>query len=726
MPDNLKLKIEDGFAIIEFDQPDSKVNVLSSPAMAELETIISQLNDWSGSSPTSHPEDLERSERDEGSKGLKGLLIASAKPDVFIAGADIREIENIKSYSEAEAVVKKGQKILNALEKLTIPTIALINGACLGGGLELALVCDYRLASFDKNVKLGLPEVRLGVIPGFGGTKRLARLIGLRKALEMILSGDPVSSGEALKIGLVDKLASRNRLLEDGIQLLKDKKIKRNRFKPGIKGWMNILIDRTFLGRTILVNQTKKVLLKTTRGQYPAPLKAIEAVSKNYTSSLEKSLAREARAFSGLVISPTAKNLISVFYLLEKYKKIKWSDAEPAKINKCGLLGAGVMGGGIAQLLSFYGIPVRMKDLNYQALGRGLKQAKEVYDYAVKKKKIKPGQAAMGMGLISPTTTYQGFSGADLIIEAVMEDMDIKKSVFRELDSITKPDAILASNTSCLSINQMAEGVRDRSRVLGIHFFNPVHRMPLIEIIRTKETSARAIAAAVGFTRRVGKIPIVVSDTCGFLINRVLLTYLNEAGRMLEQGAGIKNIDTVMLEFGMPMGPFTLMDEIGLDVGYKVALILENNFGENMKVSEILKKIYEKKWFGKKSGKGFYIHRGKNKRVNKEVYNLLSAFPKSNISAEEALQRMVYRMINEAALCLEQKVCLEPSDVDIGMIMGTGFPAFRAGLLRYADSIGCDKIADTLQGFREKYKSERFSPCDYLLGLAKTKGGFYR
>ena len=323
----------------------------------------------------------------------------------------------------------------------------------------------------------------------------------------------------------------------------------------------------------------------------------------------------------------------------------------------------------------------------------------------VKKKKIKPHQAAFGIGLISSTANYQGFSNADLIIEAVMEDMNIKKSVFRELDSIAKPDAVLASNTSCLSVSQMSEGVKDKSRVLGIHFFNPVHRMPLIEIIRTPQTSGAAIATAVEFTRRVGKIPIVVSDTCGFLINRVLLTYLNEAARMLEEGLSIEKIDSIMLRFGMPMGPFTLMDEVGLDVGYKVALILENNFGEKMKVAVIMKKVYEKKWFGKKSGIGFYLHKGKNRVVNKEAYHLLSGATKASVSEEEVLDRMVYRMINEAALCLEEKVCPEPSDVDIGMIMGTGFPAFRAGLLRYADSIGCDKIVDALQGFREKYKS---------------------
>lgn len=704
MQKSLKLKIENGFAVIEFDQPDSKINALSSSSLAELETIIAQLNN---------------------TQDLKGLLIASAKPDVFIAGADIKEIEKLKSHSDTEAIVKKGQKILNALEGLNVPTAALINGVCLGGGLELALVCDYRLAGFNNRVKLGLPEVKLGVIPGFGGTKRLARLVGLRKALEMILSGDPISSSEALKIGLVDALASENRLLEEGIQFLKEKKTKRNRFKPRLKGWINILLDRTFLGRLILVNQARKFVLKATKGQYPAHLKAIDVVSKNYTSSLEKALDREARAFSELGISPITKNLIAVFYLIEKYKKAKWSDAAPAKINKCGLLGAGVMGGGISQLLSFYGISVRMKDLNYQALARGLKQAKEIYDYMVKKKKIKPHQAAFGMGLISSAVDYRGFSNADLIIEAVMEDENIKKSVFRELDSIASPGAVLASNTSCLSISRMSEGVKDKSRVLGIHFFNPVHRMPLIEIIRTPQTSGAAIATAVEFARQVGKIPIVVSDTCGFLINRVLLAYLNEAARMLEEGLSIEKIDSVMLRFGMPMGPFTLMDEVGLDVGYKVALILENNFGDKMKVSGIMKKVYEKKWFGKKSGIGFYVHKGKNRVVNKEVYHLLSCAPKAGASEEDILERIVYRMINEAALCLEEKVCLEPSDVDIGMIMGTGFPAFRAGLLRYADSIGCDKIADALQRFREKYKSERFLPCDYLLKLAKGKGKFY-
>jgi len=699
----LKLRIENNFAVIEFDQPDAKVNVLSSLSLSELQEIIRQLGKR---------------------KDLSGAFITSAKPDIFIAGADIKEIENITVVSDAEAKAKAGQDILNELEKLHFPTVALINGACLGGGLELALACDYRLAAFGDKVKLGLPEVKLGIISGFGGTKRLPRLVGLRKGLELILSGDAIGGNEALKIGLVDGLYSQNRLLEEGIELLKQKQAKRKGFKPKFKGALNIFLDQTYSGRFILKSQAKKFVLQNTKGHYPAALKALEVVVKNYTSSLGAALAREAKAFAELAVGVISKNLISVFYLIEKYKKLKWTEAKPVSIQKCALLGAGVMGGGIAQLFSAYGLPVRMKDLNYQALGRGLKQAKEVYDYAVKKRKLKPNQAAAAMGLISAATDYSGFSNADLIVEAVVEDMRIKQAVFGELNTVAKPDAVLATNTSCLSVAQMSDKVSDKSRVAGMHFFNPVHRMPLIEIIRSQYTSEETIATLVEFSRKIGKTPIVVKDACGFLVNRILIPYLDEAGFTLEDGVSFARIDRIMLKFGMPMGPFALIDEIGLDVGYKVAHLLEEHFGRRMKVPEILKQAYGKKWFGKKSGKGFYIHKGKDKIPNKEIYGFL-AKKKAAISEEDILKRMVFKMINEAGRCLEEKVCNEPSDVDIGMMMGTGFPPFRAGLLRYADTIGCARIVKDLERFKEETRAESFTPSGYLINLARTKEKFY-
>ena len=663
---SLNLKIENGVAVIEFDQPESKVNVLSSAVMKELAGIIGQLASL---------------------KDLKGALVLSKKPDIFIAGADIKEIENITSNSEARLKAKEGQKILNALENLPIPTIALINGACLGGGLELALACDYRLACFGDKVKIGLPEVKLGIIPGFGGTKRLPRLVGLQKGLRLILAGEVVSANEALKIGLVDGLSSQNRLFEEGIEFLKGHLHKRQGYKPRLKGWLNKFLDRNSFGRSILKGQTRKFVLKTTKGHYPAPLKALDVVTENYTSGLDAALEREAKAFGELAVGEVSKNLISVFYLVEKYKKARWSEAKGRTIGKCAVLGAGVMGGGIAQLFSAYGLPVRMKDLNYQALGRGLKQAREVYDYALKKKKIKPSQVSNGMGLISVTTDYSGFANTDLVVEAVVEDMKIKQAVFGQLDSAVSPRAIIASNTSCLSVDRMSEGARNKERVIGMHFFNPVHRMPLVELIRTPYTSDETVATMVEFSKRLGKTPIVVKDSCGFLVNRILLSYLNEAGFILEEGIGFERIDRITREFGMPMGPFTLMDEIGLDIGYKVACLLEENLGPRLRVPQIFKKVYEKKWFGRKTGQGFYIHRTKEKELNRQVYGLLSQGPAAKLSDKEILNRMLSKMVKEAHICLEEKVCNEPSDVEIGMIMGIGFPPFRGGLLRNMGSL---------------------------------------
>lgn len=708
---NFILKIEDCIAILEFNQPDSKVNVLTSAAMEELLNVIHSL---------------------EAMKDVKGLCLISNKPDVFIAGADIKEIEKITLESDGRQKALMGQSVINAFERLPFPTLALINGACLGGGLELALACDYRIACFGDKVKIGLPEVNLGVIPGFGGTKRMSRLIGLRKTLELIIPGKLISPKEAYKIGLVDGLTTLNNLQKDGINFISSKSEKRKIFKPKVKGLFNKFLDNNYFGHAILKSQTKKKVIKNTKGFYPAPLKAIDVVVGNYADSLENSLKREADAFGKLVATQISKNLISLFFLQEKYKKDlpagrqgKWVDANAQTINKCGLLGAGTMGGGIAQLFGSFGIPVRMKDLNYSALGNGLKSAKKIFDGALKRRKIKPYQAVMGMGLISPTLDFSGFSNCDLIIEAVVEDEAVKQKVFEELGGIANPNAILASNTSCIPIGNIARRTKNPSRAAGLHFFNPVNRMPLIEIIRSAQTADDVVASLVKITKRCGKIPIVVKDSWGFLINRLLIPSLLQAGFLLEEGEDFKKIDNVMLKFGMPMGPFELLDEIGLDVGYKVAHLLEQNIGVRMKVPDILKTIYDQKWLGKKTGKGFYVHNKGGKIPNSEVKGFLG-LNKNEIPENEIINRIILSMLSEAVLCLEEKVCQNPSDIDIGMIMGAGFPPFRGGLLRYADSLDFNESITFLLQLKEKLGKEKFEPYAALLNFLNKNERFYK
>jgi 3-hydroxyacyl-CoA dehydrogenase/enoyl-CoA hydratase/3-hydroxybutyryl-CoA epimerase len=704
MGQSIKLTFENDLAFLEFDQPDSKVNVLTTPVLQEFHEIIRSLNQ--------RPD-------------LKGLLISSAKPDIFIAGADIKEIERITLEQDGAEKARAGQQVYNLLEKLPFPTMALINGACLGGGLELALACDWRLAGFGEKTKIGLPEVNLGVLPGFGGTIRLPRLTGLQKGLELIVSAKLLSPEAALRAGLVDGVVSVKLLREEGISFIRAKGKKRKKFKPPVKGLLNLLLDRTFIGRAIMLSLTKRSVFAATRGQYPAALLAAEVIAKNYASSLKAALEREAKAFGRLVITDISKNLVSLFFLSEKYKKEKWVEASPATVKKCAVLGAGVMGGGIAQLFSSYRIPVRMKDVNWTALGSGLSAAKKVYDGALKRRKIKPAQAMTGLALISPTLDYSGFANADLVVEAIVEDLAVKQSVFSEVSRIVKPGAILASNTSCLPIGAIASGTKDPSRVVGLHFFNPVHRMPLIEVIRSSQTSPEVVATMVDISRKLGKTPIVVKDSWGFLVNRLLITSLLEAADLLAEGVSFETIDKALLDFGLPMGAFWLLDEIGLDVGYKVAHLLEENLGKRMKVNAILKQVYEKKWLGKKVGKGFYLHKGKERKPNQEIYQLLQ---KKNLTLpdSEIVKRSIYRMLAEAVLCLDENVVRNAGDVDIGMIMGAGFPPFRGGLLRFGDTLDRAKLANELRALSDKMGAEKFEAFRPLLEFAKAGKKFYQ
>jgi len=698
-------KEESNVGVITFDQPDSKVNVLNAATLTALDKMLDELK----------------------SKTLKVLIIQSAKKDIFIAGADIKEIENITEVADGKKKAQAGQRVMDKIEDLPYPTVAVIDGAALGGGCELALACRYRIMTFNDKIRIGLPEVNLGFVPGFGGTYRMPRLLGLQGALKIIVSGAPINSSAAFKSGLVDRLYPSVGLqdrIKEFIEEISTQPHKRIFKAPEPKGF-NAFLEKNSIGQSVVYKQTIKSIQKATKGFYPAPLKAVDVIRKTLYLPREQALDIESTAFAELAITPISKNLVKVFYLSEKYKKLTLPGTEnikPMPISKGAVIGAGIMGGGIAQLFSDRGVWARIKDINYDAIAKGLKAANDVYASALKRKKVKPYQVAAKMAMISGTVDYSGFADADIAIEAVVENMDVKKKVFAEVSQVLSDKAILASNTSSLSVTEMARASKDPSRVIGFHFFNPVHRMPLIEIITTELTSQQTLVTTLEFAKKLGKTPIVVKDAPGFLVNRILLAYINEAGRILEEGGSIEGIDRYATNFGMPMGPFTLSDEVGLDVGVKVLHVLENGLGPRFKPGNFFEHVLDKKLLGKKSGKGFYIH-GKEKTVNSEVQSLVKSG--SGVPEEEAIDRMMFIMINEAAMILQEKVVDGPDTVDIGMIMGTGFPPFRGGLLRYADSLGIDRMVERMEKLEARFKDSRFKPCGYILDLKSRGAKFY-
>lgn len=706
---SVTLKIENDVGFIEFDQADSKVNILTSDVIKRFDALLDQA---------------------AAAKGINTLVIASRKKDIFIAGADIKEIEKIAETGDGQLKAQAGQDVFNKLEDLEIPTIAVIDGAALGGGCELALACEYRVATFNKKVKIGLPEVNLGFVPGFGGTYRLPRIVGLAEGLKMILSGKPVDGEKALKIGLVDRLYPQQGLAKHINQFIAEihgGKIVSDKYARRKKKRLTELLENSLLVQYLTFRQARKSVLKLSKGFYPAPLKAIAVISETYFLDRDKGLEMEAQAFGELAVTAISKNLVKVFYLSEQYKKLTVDGTQgitPAYIDKCAVVGAGIMGGGIAQLLSYQNIWVRLKDINYAAVGQGLRAAAKLYEEAVKKRSLTFSQAGKSMARISGTLDYGGFGNADIVIEAVVEKMDVKKKVFKELSEVTSEKTILATNTSALSVTEMAQETKNPSRVIGLHFFNPVHRMPLVEIVTTPMTSKETIVTTLQLAQRLGKIPILVKDSCGFIVNRILLAYVNEAGRIYEECGQLAPIDELMTDFGMPMGPFTLSDEVGLDVGVKVLHVLEDGLGARFKPVEIFEKVFAEGLLGKKSGKGFYI-RGKTKEPNGEVSELLGHRRFSRFKNEEYRKRMIHIMVNEAARCLEEKIVDDAGAVDIGMIFGAGFPAFRGGLLRYADTIGIDRILRELEQLSQDLKADRFHPCLYLLDLRDQKKRFY-
>lgn len=697
---------KENIAYLTFDDSEEKVNKLSSKNLLEIESNIDKISK---------------------DKKIKLLVIQSNKKDNFIAGADINEIKAIKDRKDAFKKVEIGQKIITKISNLKIPTLAVINGSCLGGGLELAIACKYRIATSNAKTMMGLPEVNLGIIPGFGGTQRLPKILSLEQSLKMILTGKPINAKKALKIGLIDGIINEffaKEKISEFINKILSKKIKKSR--------RTSFIEKVPFGKKIILSIALRNLLKKTKGHYPAPHYALEVIRNTQNIiNINRGLEIELKAFCDLICDDISKNMIELFFTNEALKKdIGVSKkCNVNKVEKCAILGAGIMGGGIAWLFAKNDLDVRIKDISKQAIAIGYQQINKIFSELKKIRKYNDFEIALKTSKISSTLDYSGFNDRDLIVEAVIEDIEIKKTIISDLEKNISPDAIIASNTSSLSITEMAKSLKNPERFAGMHFFNPVNKMPLIEVIRGKKTSDQTIATIVETSKKLGKVPIVVKDVAGFLVNRILLTYLNEASYILQEGGDIKHIDKIIEDFGMPMGPFTLADIVGIDVGVKVAMSLEESYKERMQVSQLLNEIYNnhKDLLGKKSAIGFYQYYKDIKDVNNDIYKIIKKLniTKRVVTNQDIIDRSILIMVNEAAKCLEENVVKNAQYLDMAMIVGTGFPAFRGGLLRYADSIGIKNIVTKLQHYNKLYP-KRFVISDMLVEMAKKDLKFYQ
>jgi 3-hydroxyacyl-CoA dehydrogenase/enoyl-CoA hydratase/3-hydroxybutyryl-CoA epimerase len=692
---------ERGISTLIFDTPDSEVNVLCFDALYELEQVIIEMHE---------------------DKSIKALFIESVKAHIFIAGADINEIKAFENTAETVEMLRRGQEIFNRLEALPFPTVAMIDGACLGGGLELALACDYRVATNDAHTRIGLVEVSLGIIPGLGGTQRLPPLVGFTKAIELITASKRLKGDKALKLGLVDASVPSGYLgfkKEEFIQELLvgklEAKVKKNR--KGI-----LWYERLLPFKMLIAKMARSEVLKQTGGHYPAPLSTIDVLEKTLTMSSEEGLKIELEAFEPLATSQISKNLIELFFTSEALKKETFSKGEAKVIQSAAVIGVGTMGSGIAWALASKDIPVRLGARKMQSIAAAIAKMMQSFENIKKRGRLTSREIGLKMDRVTYTTDMQGLEQADIFIEAVSEDPAVKRKIYETLEETVKEEAIIATNTSSLGITDLVNETEHPERFVGMHFFNPVAKMPLVEVIAGEKTSEETIATVVKLAKRLGKTPIRVSECAGFLVNRILLPYLNESAKMFEEGEEIERIDRLLKEFGLPMGPFTLADEVGLDIGEKVSSILHEAYGERMTPSSVLSQMTANNWLGKKTGQGFYLHKGKSRSLNKSIGLLQNGMEK--LEDDLILDRAILIMLNEAARCLEENVVANAQYLDMAMVMGTGFPAFRGGLLRYADSEGLAYIVARLQ-LLEKQFGIRFSPAGSLVEMAKNDQTFY-
>lgn len=676
------------FLKVVFDLKDQSANVFNAKALKELSEVLEVVK----------------------KQNARGLLFASGKPGGFVFGADITEFMGHfqKTEEELQNFLQGVNRVFNGFEDLPFPTVALVNGFALGGGCEIALAMTYRLAG--PKAQIGLLETKLGIIPGWGGTVRLPRLIGADHAIEWITSAKQYKSDEALKFGAIDGIVEEGNLEVAGLKLL-ERAVSgdlnwegRNQQKKSALG-----LDR--IESTMSFDGAKAFVAGIAGPNYPAPVAAVEVMQKGSRLGRDEAMKFESEAFVKMAKTKTAECLTQVFLgdqYLKKVSKKMTKDAAPTKFGA--VLGAGIMGGGIAYQSSSMGTPVLMKDIKTEQLELGMNEATKLLNKELERKKTTPEKMAKVISHITPTLSYSDFTQTDFVVEAVIESEKIKKAVLGEVEGIISPDTVLASNTSTISITKLSEGLKRPENFCGMHFFNPVHRMPLVEIIRGAKTSEKTVARAVNYALQMNKTPIVVNDCAGFLVNRILFPYFKGFVHLLEDGVDFQKIDKVMEKFGWPMGPAYLLDVVGIDTGVHASKIMADAFPDRMAYSAktILEVMYENKRFGQKNNLGFYEYemdkKGRPvKKVNPAVYELIKPVIKRTIevSDEDIIMRMMIPMINESARCLEDKIVETATEVDMGLLLGLGFPPFRAGTLKYADSIGLKKMEEISKKFTE-------------------------
>ena len=712
----LTLARDSGVAILTLDVPGAPVNTLSVPLAEEFRAAFDEI------------------ERDS---SVTAAVLISGKSDNFIAGADIEQFLEFKTSEEAEQASYTGQKMLSRLERLRLPVVAAIHGACLGGGLETVLTCAWRVATDHPKTVLGLPEVQLGLIPGTGGTQRLPRLIGLPNALDMILRGRTVRPKKALRMGLVDDVVHPAILRDIALQRARELAAGTRQRSVGRteRGAEGLLVERNRFGRSLVLKKARQSVIKQTHGQYPAPLAALDVIRIGYEEGLDAGFREESRRFGELAMTEVSRQLIFLFFATNALKKdagVEPPAPAPRAVEKIGVLGAGFMGAGIASVAVQQGTLVRLKDTDTARIGKGLAAVRDVLGERYARKQITRQQFDDMMVLAGGTTEYTGFGNVDLVIEAVFEDLDLKQRVLREAEPLMPDEAIYASNTSTIPIARIAEAAQRPQQVLGMHFFSPVHKMPLLEIIVTPRTAREATVSAVAYGKKLGKTVIVVNDGPGFYTTRTLSAYMNEAGRLLEEGAAIDAIDKALVDFGFPVGPITLLDEVGIDVGGKVGLVLADSLGLRMTPSDAMRRVVAAGRLGRKGRNGFYKYdpNGKKGGVDESIYQIIGARARANagqhvpFSADEIVRRCVLAMVNEAAHCLQEDILRSVRDGDVGAVFGIGFPPFRGGPFRYADTVGIGTIVRQLQELNVRHPP-RFEPAGVLLEMVESGARFY-